>query len=167
MAADDPNSAFQALVASIDYPMFVVTAAGADGERAGCLVGFATQCSIEPSRLLVCISKRNHTFRVARAAEVVVIHFLSRSDLDVAKLFGEHTGDEIDKFARCEWEPGPGGAPVLPGCRGWVAGRVLDRFDCGDHVAFLLEPVAGDAERAGGTQLGFQDVQDLDSGHDA
>ncbi len=167
MPGDDPNASVQALVATIDYPMLVVTAAGADGERAGCLVGFATQCSIEPPRFLVCISKRNHTFRVARSAEVVVVHFLARGDLDVAKLFGEHSGDEIDKFARCEWEPGPGGAPVLRACRGWVAGQVLDRFDCGDHVAFLLEPVAADAVRAETTQLGFQDARDLDPGHDA
>ncbi len=43
--------AFQTLVADIDYPMFIVTTA-ADGERAGCLIGFLTQASIKPPRLL-------------------------------------------------------------------------------------------------------------------
>ena len=41
------QAAFDRLVNRLDYPMLVVTAE-ADGERAGCLVGFATQCSIQP-----------------------------------------------------------------------------------------------------------------------
>ncbi len=41
-----------ALVTEIDYPMFIVTAA-AGGRRAGCLVGFTTQCSIHPPRFLI------------------------------------------------------------------------------------------------------------------
>ncbi len=41
------TDAFTELTAAMDYPMFVVTAAAA-GEQSGCLVGFATQCSIDP-----------------------------------------------------------------------------------------------------------------------
>ena len=43
---------FGSFVSGLDYPMFVVTAA-ADGRRAGCLVGFTSQVSIDPPRLLV------------------------------------------------------------------------------------------------------------------
>ena len=46
--------AFDELMGELDYPMFIVTAAR-EGERAGCLVGFATQTSIHPSRFLVCL----------------------------------------------------------------------------------------------------------------
>lgn len=42
---------FQRLVAQLDYPPFIATVA-AEGERAGCLIGFATQCSIHPPRFL-------------------------------------------------------------------------------------------------------------------
>jgi flavin reductase (DIM6/NTAB) family NADH-FMN oxidoreductase RutF len=49
--------------------MFIVTAVGRDGERAGCLVGFATQCSIQPPRFLACISRENRTFDVVTEAE--------------------------------------------------------------------------------------------------
>jgi len=44
-----PWDGFHDLAADLDYPMLIVTAA-ADGERAGCLVGFAAQCSIDPLR---------------------------------------------------------------------------------------------------------------------
>jgi len=56
---------FDALVGGLDYPMFIVTAA-AGGEREGCLVGFATQSSIDPPRFVVCLSKNNRTYRMAK-----------------------------------------------------------------------------------------------------
>ena len=39
------------VLSEVDYPVFVVTTVDRDsGERAGCLVGFVTQCSIDPAR---------------------------------------------------------------------------------------------------------------------
>jgi flavin reductase (DIM6/NTAB) family NADH-FMN oxidoreductase RutF len=76
--------------------MIVVTASYGD-ERAGCLVGFHSQCSIAPVRYAVWLSRANYTCRVALQASHVGIHFLSREDESLARLFGEQTGDEIDK----------------------------------------------------------------------
>lgn len=164
MADEAGARAFEALVAELDYPMFVVTAA-AGGRRAGCMVGFATQCSMEPPRLVLCISRRNFTFGVAARAGVVVVHFLGRDDMELARLFGGETGDRVDKFARCRWHPGPGGAPVLEAGRGWVAGDVLERVPFGDHMGLVVEPFAGHVVDAGAPQLGFQAVRDLQPGH--
>jgi flavin reductase (DIM6/NTAB) family NADH-FMN oxidoreductase RutF len=161
----DVDSTFEKLVSDLDPPMYVVTAA-VNGERAGCLVGFATQASIDPPRLLVLISKANETFRVAREAEVLGVHYLGADNKPLAELFGEESGDWTDKFARCDWHEGPNKVPVLSGVRGWVAGRVLERLDAGDHVAHLLEPIdAGFAD--GPPPLTLQQVTDLDPGHPA
>jgi flavin reductase (DIM6/NTAB) family NADH-FMN oxidoreductase RutF len=157
---------FERIVTKLDYPMFVVTVA-AGGDRSGCLVGFAAQTSIHPARFLACISKNNHTFRVADRAEVFVVHALRQSDLDLAHLFGEKTGDEVDKFSRCAWEEGPDDTPVLVRCD-WFAGRVIDRIDGGDHVGFLLDVLDdGRAEHVDEPQLGFQAVRNFDPGHPA
>jgi flavin reductase (DIM6/NTAB) family NADH-FMN oxidoreductase RutF len=157
---------FQQLVSEIDYPMFIVTTE-ADGTRAGCLVGFVTQASIEPPRMLVCLSKANATFRIAQHAKVLAVHFLGLGDRELARLFGEETGDAVDKFSRCEWQPGPRGVPVLPQCKGWAATTILQRLDCGDHVAFLVEPFDAEAPDPGEAQLSFQEVRDLRPGHPA
>jgi flavin reductase (DIM6/NTAB) family NADH-FMN oxidoreductase RutF len=101
-----PTDTFNDLVGDLDYPMFIVTTA-ADGERAGCLVGFATQCSIDPPRFLVCISEKNRTFRLAARAAALAVHFVPEDAADLVDLFGARTGDEVDKFALCEWRPGP------------------------------------------------------------
>jgi flavin reductase (DIM6/NTAB) family NADH-FMN oxidoreductase RutF len=160
------EAAFGALAGRLDYPMYVVTAY--DGtERAGCLVGFATQCSIDPARFLVCVSERNHTHRVALRADVLAVHVLRASQHSLAALFGGETGDEVDKLARCAWHEGPGGVPVLDDCAGWFAGRVLARHDLGDHTGLLLAPVGGGVPEEEPALLRFAHVRDLEPGHDA
>ena len=156
--------AFNRLVGSLDYPMLIVTAA-AEGERSGCLVGFHTQTSIDPSRFAVCISRANHTYGVACAASVLGVHVVPEGAMDLAELFGGETDDSLDKFARVDWHDGPEGVPVLEDCPDWFAGRILDRFDTGDHVTFLLDPL--DGEHGGGGWLSFQEAKRIAPGHDA
>ncbi|HLW94602.1 MAG TPA: flavin reductase family protein [Solirubrobacteraceae bacterium] len=157
-------ASFEAIAQRLEYPMFVVTAAF-EGERAGCLVGFTTQSSLDPLRFIACISRSNHTFAVARRASVVAVHLLSADDGDLAELFGGRSGDSIDKFELCEWQPGPGGAPILTRCSDWFAGRVLERFGAGDHDAFVLEPVAGDADSGATRALTSLQAASIRPGH--
>ena len=157
-------SAFHDLMGLLDRPMYVLTAR--DGaRRAGCLVGFASQVCIDPPRFLVCVSDKNHTHAVAGVAETVAVHVLRREQRDVAETFGALCGDEVDKFARVAWHEWPGGVPGLDDCLGWFAGRVLDRVGLGDHTGLLVEPY--DAAVAGGEPLTFDDVRDMEPGHDA
>jgi flavin reductase (DIM6/NTAB) family NADH-FMN oxidoreductase RutF len=160
-----PDRSFDRIVDQLDAPVLLVTTA--DGsERSGCLIGFATQCSIDPRRFLVCVSKLNHTAGVVRGASTVVVHVPREGDRELAALFAEETGDEIDKFARCGWWPGPAGVPVLSGLD-WFAGRIVGRTDVGDHEALVLEPTGeGEAGRRGRV-LSYQDVRDLEPGHPA
>lgn len=163
---DTPTkSAFEAIAGQLDYPMLVVTAATGE-HRGGCLVGFATQSSLDPPRYLICLSKQNYTLGVAESAEVLGVHFLPADADDLAQLFGEQTGDEIDKFSCCEWSPGPGGVPLLDRCVNRFVGRVLERLDCGDHVAFLLEPSSVDTDNAL-EPFEFHRAKRLEPGHPA
>ena len=155
---------FDQLVLNSAYPMLIVTATA--GRRAGCLVGFATQASIQPKRLLVLISKANLTFRVAREAEHLAVHFLGTADHPLATLFGEETGDEVDKFDRCDWMTGPEGTTVLPTTAGWAVGRIRERFDCGDHMGHLLDVVTAHASGPY-CPLTSLDVTEMEPGHPA
>jgi flavin reductase (DIM6/NTAB) family NADH-FMN oxidoreductase RutF len=154
------------LTSELDYPMVIVTTV-ADGERSGCLVGFHTQCSIDPLRWAVWISKANHTHGVARRASLLAVHFPSTDDADLAALFGEETGDDVDKFAECAWTEGPEGVPLLDRIPNRFVGRVRDTLDDdGDHQCFVID--ASDVEHARPLrQLGFQDVRNFDAGHPA
>jgi flavin reductase (DIM6/NTAB) family NADH-FMN oxidoreductase RutF len=156
---------FQRLMAQLDYSLFIVTVADRE-ERAGCLVGFASQVSIHPPRFMVGLSVKNRTYRVASdGVDVLVVHFVPEHAEDLAELFGGKTGDEIDKFAHCEWRAGPGGAPVLGGLEDWFAGRVLERISFGDHCGFVLEPIDGETHRSG-APLTFRRAKRIEPGHE-
>jgi flavin reductase (DIM6/NTAB) family NADH-FMN oxidoreductase RutF len=156
---------FSAFVEGLDYPLYVVTTADA-GERSGCLVGFTTQVSIDPPQMLVCISDKNHTHRLAERADLVAVHVLSPDQQALATLFGEETGDDMDKFARCSWHTGPGGVPVLDDCPRHLVGRVLRRIRFADHLGLLLEP-AEVAVRPGPVAYTLEDAADMEPGHSA
>jgi flavin reductase (DIM6/NTAB) family NADH-FMN oxidoreductase RutF len=159
------TATFNALVGDLDYPMFIVTAC-AGGERAGCLVGFATQTSIDPSRFLVCLSRNNHTYRVARRARTLAVHWVPADAAGLAELFGGETGDAVDKFARVAWHPGPGDVPIIEDCPNWFAGRIVERVGAGDHDAFLLEPIAAH-QGARGEEFTFHRARRIAPGHPA
>jgi flavin reductase (DIM6/NTAB) family NADH-FMN oxidoreductase RutF len=147
--------------------MLAVTTVSADGQRSGCLVGFATQCSIDPARCLVCISDKNRTYRVLRTASAMALHLVPESGGHIAELFGSETEDETDKFARVAWRPGPEGLPLLDDCPGWFGGRILDRVRLGDHVGHVIEPFGGEDPVQEGGWFPFSRAKRLEPGHEA
>jgi flavin reductase (DIM6/NTAB) family NADH-FMN oxidoreductase RutF len=165
--AEEQNAAdgFDELVGELDYPMFIVTTRSGE-QLAGCLIGFATQCSIDPPRFLVCLSDKNRTTRLAQEADALAVHFVPSAAEDLAQLFGGQTGDEVDKFAECDWYDGPRGLPILDACDNWFAATILARHPLGDHIAFLLDPI----EAHTGTPLDeftFHRARRIDPGHEA
>lgn len=159
---DEVAQTFVKLMGMLDYPVFIVTAAAGE-RREGCVIGFATQTSVHPARFLACLSRQNRTHRLAREVDALAVHLVPRERLDLVELFGGETGDEIDKFARCEWRPGPGDLPVLAGCPSWFAGSILSRHDLGDHEGFLLSPTQ--ARHESGELSYFQAVRSIEPGH--
>jgi flavin reductase (DIM6/NTAB) family NADH-FMN oxidoreductase RutF len=163
-ATQDASKTFNSLMAELDYPMFILTTVGEDGERSGCLIGFATQISIKPPRFLAGLSHRNHTYRVAQSAELLGVHFVPEHEDGLAELFGGETGDEIDKFERCEWHEGPGGVPMVDALPNRFVGRILERVDAGDHDAVILEPVAAERPEPE-EELTFHRAKRIEPGH--
>lgn len=161
----EPDATFHRLVGGLDYPMFIVTAAAGE-ERAGCLVGFATQTSIHPPRFLVCLSVRNRTTEVARRADRLAVHCVPADAGDLAELFGGETGHETDKLARTDWRPGPAGVPLLDACPNRFVGRVEATLPAGDHLAFLLAPIEAHADPSE-RPFTFHRARRIEPGHEA
>lgn len=169
MAADESSGVgaeeFSRFVDGLDYPLFVVTTVH-EGQHSGCLVGFATQVSIDPPQMLVCISDKNHTHVLAQHAGMLAVHVLAPDQQELATLFGEATGDETDKFRRCSWHPGPGGVPLLEDASRHMVGRVLQRMPFADHLGVLLAPVET-AVSPRQVAYTLQDAAGMEPGHSA
>jgi flavin reductase (DIM6/NTAB) family NADH-FMN oxidoreductase RutF len=155
---------FGSLMGALNCPMYIVTAT--DGtRRAGCLVGFGGQCSIEPARFMVWLSTKNFTHEVAQHTDRLAVHIPTASNRELAVLFGSQSGFTVDKFSRCAWRDGPGGIPLLTDCPQWFIGRIVHRFDTGDHDGILLDPTHV-TDTAGLGQLDLDALGDIEPGND-
>ena len=56
------------------------------------------------------------------------------------------------------------GVPILDACQRWFVGSILQTFDLGDHVGFLLEPIETE-QHDSAEQLTFQRARDIEPGH--
>ena len=164
-ATDSLAEAVDAFTDRIDSPLFVVTVS-ADGAVSGCLAGFVTKCSIQPPRFLVCISKVNHTYAIAEASTGLGLHLLGQNQTGLASLFGEQTGDKVDKFEHCAWRRGSTGAPLLDQCGAWLEGSIIGRLGVGDHEAFVIRVIAAGRGTHSGT-LTLSSTPHLPPGHPA
>jgi flavin reductase (DIM6/NTAB) family NADH-FMN oxidoreductase RutF len=143
--------------------MFVVTAAS-KGERGGCLVGFTTQCSIDPLRFLVCLQEQRNVGRSRRRSPG---SSPPGADQRIAEHFGSVSAkNDPDKLASWPLGSGPGGLPILEDCD-WFFGRVVEQVDLGDHTGFVLDPTGGKLERGTPGQLGYDQLDDVEAGQPA
>ncbi|HWG02664.1 MAG TPA: flavin reductase family protein, partial [Trebonia sp.] len=160
------RDAYERVTGPVD-PVAVIVTCASGGERAGCLVTFSVPCSIDPPRYAVWLSRRNHTYRVARGAGELIVHTLTRADLPLAEYFGGVSGLREDKFARVPWDDRDG-TPLLRVSGGWLRGRILSRGPGedtgGDHTCFVLAPVAAGGGTADDELLRLSDVNHIDPG---
>lgn len=158
------DDAFGTLMAAANPPLIVVTTA-AEGELAGCLVGFHVQSSIEPEHYCVWLSKANHTYRVSLRATHFGVHFLTADDLSLAERFGSQSGEDTDKFADLDVELDQHGVPQLAACPNrMLLERITVLDDGGDHVCLTARVFSA---HTGGSfvPLRVSDATHLDPGH--
>jgi flavin reductase (DIM6/NTAB) family NADH-FMN oxidoreductase RutF len=170
VAAESVQEVYQRVIEPVD-PVAVIVTCTSGADKAGCLVTFNSPCSIEPPRYAVWLSHRNHTYRVALAADDLIVHVLTPADLPLAELFGGVSGMREDKFARVPWSE-LAGAPLLQVSGGWLRGRILSRVPGreetgGDHTCFVLAPTAADSGTGSGRPLRMSDVQHIRPGQPA
>lgn len=163
---DELRERLNGLLGGGDQPVVVVTARSAEAAMAGCLVGFVSQCSINPPRFAIWLSVRNHTYTIARTAGHLAVHVLAPTNAPLAELFGSVSGHDRDKFSECAWWPGPHDLPILTDAAGWYAGPAQHHSTSGDHALFVVTPQIVDG-RLEGKPLSFQDVKHIEAGNPA
>ena len=158
------TSGLDDLMGSVDSPLIVVTTS-AEGERAGCLIGFHSQASISPQRYCFWLSKANHTYRVALRSDHFAVHFPTTADIELARFFGSRSGSVTDKFAGLDFTVTEDGVPLLTALPNrLIVERITMLDDGGDHVC-LTARVASVEVAGVFTALRQSQLGDLTPGH--
>ncbi|OBG39130.1 oxidoreductase [Mycobacterium alsense] len=156
------DESFDDFMGMLDGPVFAVTTQ-ADGRPSGCLVRFATQTSEVPPSYMVVVAAGGDTHEAAAGSGYLAVHALPQSQVGLAELFD----GEANKFERCSWRAGPQGMPILDEAIAWFVGRIAHWIQIGDHVAYVLEPVATWAPEGSEDLLYLSDLDDPEPGHEA
>ncbi|UOR01290.1 flavin reductase family protein [Leucobacter allii] len=107
-------------------------------------VGFTCQSfysvSIDPPLISFSVARTSQSLAALREHGRIAVNFLSAEQ---QRLSGQFARSGTDKWAGVAWTPAErGGAPILDGVTGWVAGEIDREIEAGDHLIFLVAVTA-------------------------
>jgi len=114
----------------------IVTADIGEGPKA-MTVSSLFSVSIDPPTLVFSASAMSSSTPTILSADTVVVHMLSSSNIDLAKLCATsgsaRFGDDV------KWDRLPTGEPYYPGASSWIRGKVVNRVDVHGSVLIIVE----------------------------
>jgi 3-hydroxy-9,10-secoandrosta-1,3,5(10)-triene-9,17-dione monooxygenase reductase component len=111
----------------------------------GMAVNSFTSVSLDPPLVSFCAARGSSTWPRIRAAGAFTVNVLGEDDADLCRRFARKGAD---RFAGVRYRPGATGAPVLDGVAAYLACRLQDEHDAGDHVIVVGRVVHLDADEA-------------------
>ena len=112
----------------------VVTAIDPDGHPIGLTVNSFSAVSLNPPLVLWCLDNGSHNLEAFRRASHHAITILAADQQDLSNRFATWP---TDRFAGLPWQPGLGGAPLLPGaCASFEVANDTAHL-AGDHTIFI------------------------------
>lgn len=103
----------------------------------GLTVAWMTQVSYQPPLVAVSIGKTRYTHEMIESSKIFAVSILHERQLEVAKLFGLHSGRSMDKFSQIAYETKVSGAPILRDCLAYLDCEVESSLQVGDHTIFV------------------------------
>ena len=112
----------------------VVTAIDPDGHPIGLTVNSFSAVSLTPPLVLWCLDNGSHNLEAFRRASHHAITILAADQQELSNRFATWP---TDRFAGLPWQPGLGGAPLLPGaCASFEVANETAHL-AGDHTVFI------------------------------
>jgi flavin reductase (DIM6/NTAB) family NADH-FMN oxidoreductase RutF len=138
---------FRAVMAGVATPVSVTTLSG--GHPHGTTVSAFASLSMDPPMVLVSLDRGSGLLARLAVGGVFGVNVLGRDQAPLALAFARKGVKDFDGVG---WEV-DSGAPRLTGSPGWLACRVTQLVDGGDHVIVLGE--VGRAATAAGPPLTY------------
>ncbi|WP_374442355.1 p-hydroxyphenylacetate 3-hydroxylase reductase component [Pseudomonas panipatensis] len=136
----DPR-AFRRALGNFATGVTVMTAASADGQRAGVTANSFNSVSLDPPLVLWSIDKRSSSYDVFEQASHFAVNILAADQIDLSNQFARPSAD---KFAGVACETGMGGAPLFADCAARFQCEKHQQVDGGDHWILIGRVLAFD-----------------------
>lgn len=121
--------------------LYILTAQ-VDGEPHGMLASFIEQAAFEPPMISLAVGKERPILQALDGHGMFGVHVLSKAN---SKLIGTFSrlNPEGDPFANHELAENLFGIPQLTEAQAFLACKVANKMDAGDHALYLAEVVEG------------------------
>jgi flavin reductase (DIM6/NTAB) family NADH-FMN oxidoreductase RutF len=141
VTAPSPDE-FRRAMALLPTAVTVVTAPGGEGP-AGATANAVASLSLEPPLMIAALDRDSRTLAAVRDAGGFGINVLAANQEELARAFATKA-PHPEKWSDVIWDE-QDGVPIIHGCVLWVACRLHDTHDGGDHVI-----LTGSVEAVGG-----------------
>jgi flavin reductase (DIM6/NTAB) family NADH-FMN oxidoreductase RutF len=121
-----------------------VITSGAGGRSAGATVNSFTSVSLAPPLVLFCLHKESRLRLVVEESGMFVVNFLAGQQVRLAWTFSKRDSAAIQDVAHHRSEAG---MPILTEALAFLACRLVNEFEGGDHTIFVGEVVELGAPR--------------------
>jgi len=112
-----------------------------EGKPIGMTASSFSSLSLDPSLILVSLSKKLFTHKVISGSGVFAVSVLGAHQRELGMRFAGMIPGVEDRFAGIDVETAVTGCPVLPDSLAWLDCRVWEAYDGGDHTIFVGEVV--------------------------
>jgi flavin reductase (DIM6/NTAB) family NADH-FMN oxidoreductase RutF len=138
----DAGESLAAALGRIPSGLFVLTARHGDRET-GMLASWVQQCSFDPPQVSVAVNKGRDVLDQLADGTAFVLNILPEGAKGLVGHFGKGFEPGDDPFAGLKVTRERETPPVLLAAHAFLACRVANRFDAGDHVLVIGRVVAG------------------------
>lgn len=113
-----------------------VITSGSGGAAAGTTVNSFTSVSLDPPLVLFCLHRQSRLRAVLDDSQMFVVNFLAGRQQRLARAFARRDNAAIQDVAHHHSQEG---VPILSEALAFLACRVVNQIDGGDHLIFLGE----------------------------
>jgi flavin reductase (DIM6/NTAB) family NADH-FMN oxidoreductase RutF len=123
----------------IPYGLYVLTAEGKNGAVAAATVNWVTQAAFAPPLVVLGVKTDSGAHAIIKETGEFALNVLGKGQQAMAFNFFKSHERDGDTIGGEPFEKGPNGAPLLLNTPAWVACKLVDTIERGDHSVFVGE----------------------------
>ena len=121
----------------IPYGLYVLTAAGKDGQVAAATINWVTQASFEPPLVAIGVKTDSHAHALIKDTKAFALNVLGKGQQALAFTFFKHAAKKGDTISGEPFRPGKTGAPILASTPAFIECSLESTVEMGDHSIFV------------------------------
>ena len=142
MTTTADGESLAAALGRIPSGLFVLTARHGDNET-GMLASWVQQCSFDPPQVTVAVKKGRDLLEWLSPGATFILNVLPEGAKTLIGHFGKGFEPDQPAFEGLKVKRDHGQGPILLAAHAYLACRVVDRVEAGDHVLVIARVTAG------------------------